>query len=386
MVDTQPTYFRQITGADISREDGTYRVVYQKARLRMQDEREIHILHDIDSTMKKSIASTEDEVELTVEAPDHYLPYAAVKHKSEYSRWMFADQLIKVVEQHRFSRLNQLICPENILVDAGMTPHFIHYGVKESLPPYETDSARVFEELKAAVAEMIDLSESFVYYLKFRDTMSVDEEVRAVLLSEDFDTLKQIVRNHLDELEKREAELVKEPEPKWRKRRNRLRASIALTVPLVAVIVYAFFFVQPKQAALLDSHEAFLQQDYESVIEALADYPPEDLSQTSSYQLARSYIQQESWQPDRTIDLETDEDYLRYWIHMGRSEYQEAVTLAKSWEDTDLILLSLTQHLDEVKGANLSPEEKEKQLERIQAEIEEYERVKEEQQQDQQGA
>ncbi|MCA0970753.1 type VII secretion protein EssB [Halobacillus litoralis] len=393
MMDTQPTYFRQITGADISRDDETYRVVYQKARLRMQDEREIHVLYDIDPTMKKSIDSTEDEVELTVEAPDHYLPYASVKHKSEYSRWMFADQLIKMVEHHRFTRLNLLICPENILVDPGMTPHFIHYGVKESLPPYEPDSDRVFEELKAAVAEMIDLSESFVYYLKFRETMSVADEVKAILLSEDLDTLKAIVRRNIADLERRESELVKEPESKWRKRRNRLRASIAVTVPLIAVIVYAFFFVQPKQAALLDSHEAFLQQDYEQVIASLSDYKAENLSAASTYQLARAYIQDEMWLPERSITLETDEQYLHYWIHMGREEYQEAVTLAKSFEDLDLILFSLIEHLDQIKGANLPAEEKEQELERIQAEIEEYEREKEDQleeqrkqQEEQQGA
>ncbi|MGR9049159.1 type VII secretion protein EssB [Halobacillus faecis] len=385
MSEVQNSYFRQVTGAELMQDGHLSTVIYQKARLKMQDELEIQVLHDIDFSLSKKIDVGEDEISLTMEWPKSFIPYTQLKQKAEYSRWIFAHQLIKIVEQHKFTRLNLVICPENIWIDSAMTPHFLHYGVNESIPPYDNEKERVIEETKAAVAAAIDLSESYIYYLKFRDTMNVSEDVKEILLANDLDELKGMVTRRIQEVENMENKLVKEPEHKWKQRRNVLRGSVLTFLPVFALVIYAFFFIQPKQEAYLESSERFMEDQYEEVIDVLSPYEVEALTTMTRYQLAAAYVEDVSLSEEqkenirKTITLEAEPEYLDYWIHIGRGQNEKAVNLAKISENPDLILLALYKLQQEVKEENgLSAEEKEQKLESVQQEIEKYEKEQEE--------
>lgn len=93
------------------------------------------------------------------------------------------------------------MAPENIVFDKGLTPYFLHYGVKESIPPYEHDEERVWQELKAAAALAVDGAFAFEDYLKFNETLTFSPEAKAILDAKSYDELLELIQTHIDELE-----------------------------------------------------------------------------------------------------------------------------------------------------------------------------------------
>ena len=88
--------------------------------------------------IKKEIVITDDELIIQAAIPASFKRFEALQSEDEKTRWMFAHQLVeKACIRHPYPRLNLVVCPENIVYSTGMTPFFIHYGVMESLPPFE---------------------------------------------------------------------------------------------------------------------------------------------------------------------------------------------------------------------------------------------------------
>ena len=81
-----------------------------------------------------------------------------------------------------------------------------------------------------------------------------------------------------------------------------------------------------------------------------------------------------------TITLESDPLYYQYWIHIGRGSAKEALDIARSIEDRDLIVFALLKYREEIKAdERLSGDEKQQEIKEIQSEIDEYIDKKEEQ-------
>nr|2YNQ_A Chain A, Essb [Geobacillus thermodenitrificans NG80-2]2YNQ_B Chain B, Essb [Geobacillus thermodenitrificans NG80-2]2YNQ_C Chain C, Essb [Geobacillus thermodenitrificans NG80-2]2YNQ_D Chain D, Essb [Geobacillus thermodenitrificans NG80-2] len=142
---------------------------------------------------------------------------------------------------------------------------------------------------------------------------------------------------------------------------------------------------QPKQEAYIQSTELFLQNKYSDVITTLEDYAPEDMPYVIQYELASSYVMTESLTEEQrqtvsnNITLKTDEQYMLYWIYIGRSQSEEALELARTIEDRDLIVYALLKYREQIKGdTDLSGDEKQKKLDEIDQEIKEYERERKE--------
>ncbi|WP_163527033.1 type VII secretion protein EssB [Halobacillus ihumii] len=392
MSDVKQSYFHEKTEAVLEKRDDSFLITFQRARLRLQDQLEIELIRDADHELTKEVQMDEDELNITVHIPSSFIDFKHIHKKQEYAKWLFADQLVKKVEDHQLNRLNLLICPENIVVDSSMTPYFLHYGVTESLPPYEKEEERVFEELKAAVSAAVDGSQSFERYLKYRDTLKLSDEVKEILYAEDTHTLRELIGRHIRSLENKEKELVKEPKKKWKIRKYMLIGSIVLLVPILVFTVYSIFFIQPKQEAYIETSEFFLNSNYSEVVETLDGYDAEGMPYVTQFQLATSYIVNESLTAEQkkniqnTITLQSDNRYFLYWIHVGRGMNEKAVDLARSLEDRDLIMFALLNLREDVKdNDSLSGEEKQQKLDSIQTELDEYVKEQEQQQQEEQN-
>ncbi|MDW8741857.1 type VII secretion protein EssB/YukC [Streptococcus suis] len=73
------------------------------------------------------------------------------------------------------------------------------------------------------------------------------------------------------------------------------------------------------------------------------------------------------------VTLKSDEQYLDYWIEIGRGNSQEALDLAKRLDDSDLILYALYQQMEQVReNTTLSGEERETTLDELKAEYQKY--------------
>ena len=129
-----------------------------------------------------------------------------------------------------------------------------------------------------------------------------------------------------------------------------------------------------------------MKSDYSEVVSQLSDYKVEDMPRVVQFELAESYIINESLTEDQkenvknTITLESDPLYYQYWIHIGRGSAKEALDIARSLEDRDLIVFALLKYREEIKAdESLSGDEKQQEIKEVQAEIDEYIDEKEEQ-------
>ena len=115
------------------------------------------------------------------------------------------------------------------------------------------------------------------------------------------------------------------------------------------------------------------------MVTTLNGYEAQEMPRVVQYKLATSYITNESLNEDQKdalqnrITLQSDPQYYQYWIHIGRGEAQEALDIARSLEDSEIILYALLKYKEQIRAQDdLSGEEKQNQLEEVQDEIDEY--------------
>lgn len=131
-----------------------------------------------------------------------------------------------------------MVCPENLMFDASLTPAFLHYGIKESIPPYEYDPARELVEVKATIASLVDSKYSFIQYLKLHETIQLSEVASKLINADDLNELLTIIRQQLTTVEEVRKTVVTVPKKKWTIFRF---TSIGVTVLLVPALIYTFY-------------------------------------------------------------------------------------------------------------------------------------------------
>ncbi len=124
---------------------------------------------------------TDDEVIITIQPPPSYKAFRLMKAKDKKANGSSPISLFKLYSKDNLSRLNLIVAPENIVFDKGLTPYFLHYGVKKaflltSVMRKECGGA----ESGAALA--VDGAFAFEDYLKFNDTLTFSAEAKAILM------------------------------------------------------------------------------------------------------------------------------------------------------------------------------------------------------------
>ncbi|SLC88999.1 type VII secretion protein EssB [Mycobacteroides abscessus subsp. abscessus] len=73
------------------------------------------------------------------------------------------------------------------------------------------------------------------------------------------------------------------------------------------------------------------------------------------------------------VSLKSDTNYLDFWVHIGRGDFEEAIDVAKKIGDYDLILYGLVQIREQiVNNPDLTGEEREEQLSQYENQYDEY--------------
>ncbi|MFC0190214.1 type VII secretion protein EssB [Fictibacillus aquaticus] len=380
MAEKKQTYLEQQLEARIHRENDTIAFAFQKEKIKLDNRVEIDMLKELDSGIHRDITLNEDELIITVRPEERFHTFRALKEKDGRSTYIFAHQLVKKVKAHSLTRIHLIVCPENIVFDESLTPSFLHYGVKESIPPYEKDKEKLWQELKAATALAIDGKYTFQDYLKFHETLDLSPQAKQILASKNEDELLEWIEQQIKSLDEKDKTFVSIPQNKWKVTRYVAIGLLAGFIPALLYTLYSLFFLEPKQEAFVSSNEHFLGSDYSEVVEVLADYEADEMPDVVQYQLASSYIknakltEEQKEQVTNTVTLQTDPQYYSYWIHIGRGEGKKALDIARDLEDRDLIVYGLLEYRNEIKADDeLSSEEKQKLLKEVQAEIDEYE-------------
>ncbi|MFJ7941313.1 type VII secretion protein EssB [Peribacillus sp. NPDC096622] len=385
MDEKKSSYLEKKTEAVMMKDDKGHSFVFQRAKLSMQDPLELQIIHEADDALQKHIEVTEDEVQIRVNPPASFFVFSKAKDKNSLSRWLSSYQILKKIRTHELSRLQLVVCPENIVFDSSLAPYFLHYGVKDSLPPYEHNQDELFKETKATISALVDGQYTFEEYLLYHKTLKLSNETQSILASGTWDELSTVIQDRIDVLEKEEKAFVHIPEKKWKTGRYTLWGTMIVLVPLLLFTIYTLFFYQPKQEAYVESGESFLKQKYSEVIDRLENYDPKNMPYVVQYELAMAYVAYEPLDDVRkknvvnAITLQTDSQYLLYWIYIGRGMSEDAIDLARIMEDRELIMYGLVNQKEQIKlDDKLSGEEKETQIKEIDTELSQYEKEKKE--------
>ena len=385
MTENKQTYFEKQLEAKLDMSPEHLTITFQKEKIKFQDELEVVLLKNANPFIQKEITFTEDELILTFHLEEYHMTFAQLLQHEEKSRWMFAAHLVKAVIAHSSNRLHLLVCPENIVIDESMTPTFLHYGVKESVPPYEKNSERTLHETKALIAAAIEPKYSFTEYYQFAESIERTPIVEKILKAADEEELMDIIQKRMKKLVAEEKNFTKMPITKRNWLRYSLGALVLLVIPLSIYIAYSLLILQPRQESYIYAQEHFLQKKYSEVINTLSNYEVEDMPKVIQYELSISYIVNETLTEEQkdnvlnSITLQTDPRYYQYWIFIGRGQAEEALTISRHLEDLDLIMLALLHYEEEIKqDGDLKEEERQRLLSEVETEKQDYERQIEE--------
>ncbi|WP_044340227.1 type VII secretion protein EssB [Rossellomorea aquimaris] len=373
------SYLQEKLEAVVHRKENRMTLIFQKEKIKLDEIAEIHFLKNINPAIQKEITMENDELRIVNTIPDSFSFYPQLK-ANEKERLMSAYQLVQNVRNHTLSRLHLIICPDNIVFDQGLTPHFIHYGVKESLPPYEKDADLLLKQTKAMVAAIVDRQYSFDDYIKFSETLKLSPMTKDILEAESIEDVGEVLNRSIKEAKKSDSLLMTVSKKKWKLNRYVLLGVSLLLIPALIYSIYSLFFMFPKQERVVAAQESFLLNKYSDVVTELQPYEIDEIPKVTQYQLALSYIINESLTEDQkenvrnTVSLQSDPLYYEYWINIGRGKAKEALETARFLEDRDLILFGLLKYREQVKAdGDLDSEERQQELDEIESEIAEYE-------------
>lgn len=389
MTTNSHTYLKNRIGAEINEEENKTTFVFQKERVGFKRTEEIIFLQEVSPKIVKDIAITDDELIIQATFPTSFRRFSEMHLEEEKSRLMFVHQLVEKVYAHPYPRLNLIVCPENIVYSRGMESLFLYYGVMGSLPPFETNEEQVWLETKAVVATSMDASFTFEEYLKYSEILELKEIGKKIMSMTDSESLLDFIGQQLEQLEIKEQANVKLPKKKWTITKWLSIGLGVLIIPAIIFTIIYFVHEKPKNEAYTLSHEFFLGQNYSEVVTRLSPYSVKSMPYVVLYELAYASVSNERLDEEQkknvlsNITLQTDADYLMYWIYINRGEAENAVDLARSMEDGELITYGLLKRREEVKAdRQLSGEEMQTLLDEIDNEVEEYEKLMEQEEEE----
>ena len=389
MPEERASYLKERLNVEITKENQIISYHFQRARLKLHNPLEIQPLKEIETEIEKQIHVTEDEVIIDFTIPSSFFSFLTIQKRKEKEKWLFSYQLAKKVKHHSFKRLIPVVCPENVVFDTSYTPYLLHYGVKESLLPFEYDEEQILVELKATICTAIEGKYQFDEYFRFSDTLKVSEDVKQLLQFTSLEEVLDFLVHKLQFIEENERNFVTVSTKKWNLQRYTLIGFIICFIPAFIYTIYSVAFMIPKQEAYVESNRAFLERNYSQVVTLLQGYDPTTMPYSVLYQLASSYVASESLDDEQkknvnnSLTLQADQQYFYYWIYIGRGMSDQALSIARTFGDQDLIVYALLNYEEELKNdTKLKAEEKQRLLDEISAEIEAYKREKEQQEKD----
>lgn len=382
MADKKSSYLEEQLEAVMKKEEGIYTFIFQRETIKLLDGLEVAPIKDINPSFKKEIQLTEGEVIISIEPPPAYQEFRFIHAKDEKSKWIFSYQLVDAVCKHDVKRLHLIVSPENIVFHQGLAPAFLHYGVKESIPPYETDEHRLLREVKAVILRVVDHEYQFQEYLTYHDTLKLSELAKEISETDTLEDLSTLIHQKIEVIETEEKTLLSIPKKKWKIERYIGLGLLVLLVPALVYTIYTFFFAMPKQEAYVGANKYYLNKQFSQVVDTLEKYPANQMPVSLQYELAISYVQtnqgdllldQHKKEITDTYTLQTDPQYFLFWIYIGQGNSKEALDIARVLGDDRYIFTALVAYRNEIQNNDsLSAEEKQKQLDPIIKEMAKY--------------
>ncbi|BAC13271.1 hypothetical conserved protein [Oceanobacillus iheyensis HTE831] len=279
------------------------------------------------------------------------------------------------------SRITFFIHPDNVVFDDNYLPSIIHRGIRDVVPPFDMQEEAFLKQYKCFIIALFSKKYNFeqLYYGSLEKANETEFEKKVQQLTS-MEALKEfLIESYEIEQEKTEKTMSFVPTKRFRLYKQLSIIMIIVSVLLAAPLIYYALINHPFQDKQLDAYGEFLGDNYNGVITTLSDENPENFPSQTKYMLAYSYIQVESLPDEQknsilnNVSLNSNQDYLLYWIYNGRGNFEESLEKAKYIDDPQLIIHGLIQNRDQVRNnPDLSGTERDEELNQLQDELDRY--------------
>lgn len=249
--------------------------------------------------------------------------------------------------------------PEAVVFTMNGLPLFKHRGIKDQVPPYHSPNEQEFlTAYKAMIVSLLDPKISYKNLIEgqlafYRGYVFCEEVIKADTLSR---VLSLVSDKYVYEQERNRKQYTRISYAKRQWLKIATMISGGLAVVTLAVLFYVSTFALPKQQMISALRLAFIQQDYSKVVTTIKNQDSRSFEADDRYIIAYAVIMTEPLTEAQKheltkITVQSNADYLRYWIVIGQARIDEAIDIASFLDDPQLLMYGMTKKIDEIQRA-----------------------------------
>lgn len=322
----------------------------------------------------------EDFVNLKSALPVGYFANE-VKNQTTSQKLKLLLNLMPVKKILEDGKLTTFIHPQNIYLDYNGNPKLIYRGIVGLMPGSQPSDEEFLRQVKC-LAGYLFTKHSFddLYNGLLPEIAKESRFLQDILAIDDLMAMQDFLKRTYEQYAQEEKKsIVKVPRKKFFLfKQLALWFGIALILTLIP-LGYLLINKVPTDTSCLNANTDFLAQKYDKTINDLQHVKLSKLGKTQKYELAYAYVQGKGFDTTqrnnimKNITLQSNTNYLNFWIMDGRGQLDDALATAKQLQDSNLIMYALLEKMDSVKtNKKLSPTKREQQLESLQSQYSKY--------------
>ncbi len=322
----------------------------------------------------------EDYVDLKSSLPVGYFA-SEVKDQTTSQKLKLLLNLMPLSQLLEEGKLTTFIHPQNIYLDYNGNPKLIYRGIVGLMPGSQPNDDEFLRQIKCLVGYLFT-KHSFddLYNGLLPEIAKESRFLQDILAIDDLNSMQDFLKKTYEQYAQAEKKsVVKVPRKKFFLfKQLALWFGIALILTLIP-LGYLLINKVPTDTSCLNANTDFLAQKYDKTINDLQHVKLAKLGKTQKYELAYSYVQGKGFDTTqrnnimKNITLQSNPNYLNFWIMDGRGQLDDALATAKQLQDSNLIMYALLEKMDSVKtNKKLNATKREQQLESLQSQYNKY--------------
>ena len=322
----------------------------------------------------------EDYVDLKSSLPVGYFA-SEVKDQTTSQKLKLLLNLMPLSQLLEDGKLTTFIHPQNIYLDYNGNPKLIYRGIVGLMPGSQPNDDEFLRQIKC-LAGYLFTKHSFddLYNGLLPEIAKESRFLQDILAIDDLNSMQDFLKKTYEQYAQAEKKsVVKVPRKKFFLfKQLALWFGIALALTLIP-LGYLLINKVPTDTSCLNANTDFLAQKYDKTINDLQHVKLSKLGKTQKYELAYSYVQGKGFDTTqrnnimKNITLQSNPNYLNFWIMDGRGQLDDALATAKQLQDSNLIMYALLEKMDSVKtNKKLNATKREQQLESLQSQYNKY--------------
>ena len=251
--------------------------------------------------------------------------------------------------------------PENLFFDANLNAKVLRRDVIG-----DDEHADFLLQYKSLIGTV--MMKQYSYQDFYEGGLSLMDKDKFLSQVKSCTTTQEIVSLLFEQftLEKEKAlKTVSVPKKKQTINKIALRVFVVLSVLLLVLNLYQFMFINKDQGTELKAMSHYVDNNYVDTIDTLESTSTDSLSKESMYILAVSHIKSSGLNDEAKsnalsqIKLNGNESYSKFWVLLGRKEFDDAYDIANKFSDDRLLYYAYSVEYSSLNtNTELSSEEK----------------------------